>query len=76
MELRSTGIWSTVASAQTEWITTAIRYLEICAERLPAGDAGAQTPDFVGAEHLANAVGSRAGAIQKGFGADIKRFSR
>ena len=38
MELRSTGSWSTVASAQTEWITTAIRYLEICAERLPAGE--------------------------------------
>ncbi len=38
MELRSTGSWSTVASAQTEWITTAIRYLESCAAGLPAGE--------------------------------------
>ena len=38
MELRSTGSWSMVASAQTEWITTAIRYLESCATRLPAGE--------------------------------------
>src|SRR6476469_2823337 len=30
MELRSTGSWSIVASAQNEWITTAIRYLEGC----------------------------------------------
>lgn len=38
MELRSTGSWATVDSAQTEWITTAIRYLEGCAAELPAGD--------------------------------------
>lgn len=38
LELRSTGSWAIVASAQTEWITTAIRYLEGCAARLPAGD--------------------------------------
>jgi len=38
LELRSTGSWSTVASAQTEWITTAIRYLETCADGLPAGE--------------------------------------
>jgi hypothetical protein len=38
MELRSTGSWSTVATAQTEWITTAIRYLEGCASGLPAGE--------------------------------------
>ena len=38
LELRSTGSWSTVASAQTEWITTAIRYLESCAGGLPAGE--------------------------------------
>ena len=35
LELRSTGSWAIVASAQTEWITTAIRYLEGCAARLP-----------------------------------------
>jgi hypothetical protein len=38
LELRSTGSWSMVASAQTEWITTAIRYLETCAAELPAGE--------------------------------------
>jgi hypothetical protein len=38
LELRSTGSWATVASAQTEWITTAIQYLEGCASRLPAGE--------------------------------------
>ena len=38
MELRSTGSWATVASAQNEWITTAIRYLESCAAKLPAGE--------------------------------------
>ncbi len=38
LELRSTGSWAIVASAQTEWITTAIRYLETCAADLPAGD--------------------------------------
>jgi hypothetical protein len=38
LELRSTGSWATVASAQTEWITTAIRYLESCAAGLPAGE--------------------------------------
>jgi hypothetical protein len=38
LELRSTGSWSTVDSAQTEWITTAIRYLEGCAAKLPAGE--------------------------------------
>ena len=38
LELRSTGSWSAVASAQSEWITTAIRYLESCAAKLPAGE--------------------------------------
>jgi hypothetical protein len=38
LELRSTGSWAMVASAQTEWITTAIRDLESCAARLPAGE--------------------------------------
>ncbi|HEX5385097.1 MAG TPA: hypothetical protein VFW66_00170 [Gemmatimonadales bacterium] len=36
MELRSTGSWATVDHAQTEWITTAIRYLERKAAELPA----------------------------------------
>ena len=38
LELRSTGSWSTVPSAQTEWITTAIQYLESCARALPAAE--------------------------------------
>jgi hypothetical protein len=38
LELRSTGSWAIVASAQTEWITTAIRYLESRAAVLPAGE--------------------------------------
>jgi hypothetical protein len=38
LELRSTGSWAIVASAQTEWITTAIRYLEECAAKLPADE--------------------------------------
>jgi hypothetical protein len=40
LELRSTGSWATVATAQaqSEWITTAIRYLEGCAAKLPAGE--------------------------------------
>jgi hypothetical protein len=38
LELRSTGSWSTVDSPQGEWITTAIRYLEGCAAKLPAGE--------------------------------------
>ena len=38
LELRSTGSWAVVASAQTEWITTAIRYLEGCTSKLPPVD--------------------------------------
>lgn len=38
LELRSTGSWAVAATAQTEWITTAIRYLESCAVRLPPSD--------------------------------------
>jgi hypothetical protein len=36
LELRSTGSWANVDQAQTEWITTAIRYLEARAKELPA----------------------------------------
>lgn len=38
LELRSTGSWAIVASAQNEWVTTAIQYLEGCATSLPAGE--------------------------------------
>lgn len=35
LELRATGSWSLVSSAQAEWITTAIQYLEDAAAALP-----------------------------------------
>jgi hypothetical protein len=38
LELRSTGSWAVVASAQSEWITTAIRYLESCVRQVPAAE--------------------------------------
>lgn len=38
LELRSTGSWAIVAAAQNEWITTAIRYLESCAAKVPAAE--------------------------------------
>jgi hypothetical protein len=38
LELRSTGSWAATATAQSEWITTAIAYLERCAAQLPAGE--------------------------------------
>jgi hypothetical protein len=38
LELRSTGSWAIVASAQNEWVTTAIQYLEGCATSLPSGE--------------------------------------
>ncbi len=38
LELRSTGSWAIVATAQTDWVTTAIQYLEGCARSLPAGE--------------------------------------
>ncbi|MCU0620021.1 MAG: hypothetical protein MUC69_00805 [Gemmatimonadales bacterium] len=37
-ELRATGSWAIVASAQSEWVTTAIQYLQDCSARLPAAD--------------------------------------
>lgn len=38
LELRSTGSWAIQPAAQNQWIGTAIRYLETCATRLPAGE--------------------------------------
>jgi hypothetical protein len=38
MELRSTGSWTTVPSAQFEWTSTAIQYLEQRAEGLPVSE--------------------------------------
>lgn len=37
MELRSTGSWAVVPTAQAEWITTAIQYLDGRASQLPDG---------------------------------------
>jgi hypothetical protein len=38
LELRATGSWSVVPTAQTEWISTAIQYLEGCARKLPPNE--------------------------------------
>ena len=38
LELRATGSWSLVASAQAEWITTAIQFLEQRAAALPEAE--------------------------------------
>ena len=38
LELRATGSWAIVATAQADWVTTAIQYLEACARDLPAGE--------------------------------------
>ena len=38
LELRSTGSWSLVQGAQSQWIDTAIRYLEACGRQLPEKD--------------------------------------
>ena len=59
LELRSTGSWATVASAQTEWITTAIRYLEGCAAELPA----AERPDPYWADDVVAGIIASARAL-------------
>ena len=38
MELRATGAWSLVASAQAEWVTTAIQFLETRTAELPTSE--------------------------------------
>ncbi|HSE66882.1 MAG TPA: hypothetical protein VLB12_07840, partial [Gemmatimonadales bacterium] len=38
LELKATGSWALVPSAQSEWITTAIQFLESCAAGLPAAE--------------------------------------
>ncbi len=59
MELRSTGSWSLVASAQSEWIETAIRYLERCAEALPE----AERPDPYWADDVVAGIIASARAL-------------
>jgi hypothetical protein len=48
MELKSTGSWAVIPAAQTEWVNTAIRYLESRSGALPAGDR----PDSYWAEDV------------------------
>jgi len=52
LELRATGSWSIVASAQAEWITTAIQYLEEAAALLP----DAERPDPYWADDVVGGV--------------------
>ena len=52
LELRSTGSWTTVPSAQFEWTSTAIQYLEQRAEGLPA----AERPEAYWADDLVAGV--------------------
>jgi hypothetical protein len=59
MELRSTGSWSIVESPQSEWITTAIRYLERCAAELPA----AERPDPYWADDVVAGIIASARAL-------------
>ena len=59
LELRSTGSWATVSSAQSEWITTAIRYLESCARELPA----AERPDAYWADDVVAGIVASARAL-------------
>ncbi len=59
LELRSTGSWSIVDSAQTEWITTAIRYLEACSAGLPA----AERPDPYWADDVVAGIIASARAL-------------
>ena len=59
LELRSTGSWAIVASAQSEWITTAINYLERCARQLPA----AERPDPYWADDVVAGIIASARAL-------------
>lgn len=52
MELRATGSWSLVAAAQSEWVQTAITFLQTRAAELPA----AARPDEYWADDLVAGV--------------------
>lgn len=52
LELRATGSWSIVGSAQAEWITTAIQYLEEAAAELPE----AERPDPYWADDVVGGI--------------------
>jgi uncharacterized iron-regulated membrane protein len=51
-ELRATGSWSLVANSQSEWITTAIAYLDDCCGRLPPD----QRPDPYWADDVVGGI--------------------
>jgi hypothetical protein len=59
LELRSTGSWAVVASAQSEWITTAIQYLESYARKLPE----AERPDPYWADDVVAGIIASARAL-------------
>ena len=59
LELRSTGSWSLVAGAQSEWIETAIRYLEACGRQLPP----AEQPDSYWADDVVAGIIASARAL-------------
>ena len=51
-ELRATGSWSANPEAHTEWVTSAIAYLDSCGEALPAG----QRPDPYWADDVVGGI--------------------
>jgi hypothetical protein len=65
-ELRATGSWSLVANPHTEWLTTAIAYLEACGRALPP----AERPDEYWADDV---VGGIVMSVKAILGADDLR---
>lgn len=77
LELRSTASWAIHASAQHEWINTAIEYLQQCVRALP----GADRPDDYWADDVVagiivsvrNLIGIDELQARSGYGAAPKR---
>ena len=55
LELRSTGSWSLVPTAQAQWIITAVQYLERCARELPKNE---QPDDYWADDVVAGIIAS------------------
>jgi hypothetical protein len=51
-ELRATGSWSVVPNSQTEWVNSAIAYLEACGAKLPPD----QRPDPYWADDVVGGI--------------------
>ncbi len=51
-ELRATGSWALVANSQTEWVDSAIAYLESCGDQLPED----QRPDPYWADDVVGGI--------------------